>query len=91
MMIGLSRMKIQKIKNKNSNIFQTNTDERLRRIGELLVGIKIIKLHAWEKVFTEKIQKSRDNELKCLDMDSIYWTLMSKYAFILYLKFTNVK
>lgn len=42
------------------------------------MGIKIIKLNAWETVFTEKIAKSRENELKCLDKDSIYWTLMSK-------------
>lgn len=57
---------------------QSNTDERLRRISELLMGIKVIKLNAWEKVFREKIEKSRENELKCLDMDSIYWTLMSE-------------
>lgn len=61
---------------------QLNTDERLRRINELLLGIKIIKLNAWETVFAEKIQKSRENELKCLDKDSIYWTLMSEYATI---------
>lgn len=42
------------------------------------MGIKIIKLNAWETVFMEKIAKSRENELKCLDKDSIYWTLMSK-------------
>lgn len=42
------------------------------------MGIKIIKLNAWETVFTEKIEKSRENELKCLDKDSIYWTFMSK-------------
>lgn len=57
-----------------------NTDERLRRTCELLAGIKIIKLNAWEKVFAEKIQKSRENELKCLDNDSIYWTLMSMFC-----------
>lgn len=42
------------------------------------MGIKIIKLNAWEKVFTEKIQRSREKELHCLDKDSIYWTLMSE-------------
>lgn len=57
---------------------QKNTDERLWRIAELLMGIKIIKLNAWEKVFTEKIQRSREKELQCLDKDSIYWTLMSE-------------
>lgn len=42
------------------------------------MGIKIIKLNAWEKVFAEKIQQSRENELKCLNKDSVYWTFMSK-------------
>lgn len=59
---------------------QKNSDERLWRIAELLMGIKIIKLNAWEKVFTEKIQRSREKELQCLDKDSIYWTLMSEYC-----------
>ncbi|XP_055301236.1 ATP-binding cassette sub-family C member Sur isoform X3 [Sitodiplosis mosellana] len=61
----------------NAKLTASNTDERLRRISELLMGIKIIKLNAWETVFTEKISKSRENELKCLDKDSIYWTLMT--------------
>lgn len=39
--------------------------------------MKIIKLNAWERVFKEKIQLSRERELKHLDIDSIYWTLMS--------------
>lgn len=44
------------------------------------MGIKIIKLNAWEKVFAEKIQRSREDELKCLNKDSIYWTIMSKQS-----------
>lgn len=71
------------------------TDERLRRISELLMGIKIIKLNAWETVFTEKIEKTRENELKCLDKDSIYWTLMSECYFplltILPCKYPQIK
>lgn len=59
-------------------IFQVNTDDRLRRISELLIGIKVIKLNAWEKVFKEKIECSRKSELKYLNKDSFYWTLMSK-------------
>lgn len=55
-----------------------NTDDRLRRISELLIGIKVIKLNAWEKVFKEKIECSRKTELKYLNKDSVYWTLMSK-------------
>ncbi|XP_058056478.1 ATP-binding cassette sub-family C member Sur [Anopheles bellator] len=52
------------------------TDERLRRINEVLLGIKLIKLNAWEGVFRDKISLARRQELRHLDLDSIYWTLM---------------
>ena len=57
---------------------QECTDERLRRINEVLLGIKLIKLNAWETVFKDKISQARQQELRHLDLDSIYWTLMSK-------------
>lgn len=44
----------------------------------MLIGIKIIKLNGWENVFKEKIQNTRQEELKYLIKDSIYWTLMSE-------------
>lgn len=47
-------------------------------MNEVLLGIKLIKLNAWEKIFNEKINELRNNELKYLDKDSIYWTLMSE-------------
>lgn len=59
-------------------LHQANSDDRLRRISELLIGIKVIKLNAWEKVFKEKIECSRKTELEYLNKDSFYWTLMSK-------------
>uniref|UniRef100_A0A182SD02 ABC transmembrane type-1 domain-containing protein n=1 Tax=Anopheles maculatus TaxID=74869 RepID=A0A182SD02_9DIPT len=55
---------------------QECTDERLRRINEVLLGIKLIKLNAWESVFKDKISQARQQELRHLDLDSIYWTLM---------------
>lgn len=69
--IFLSNMKVK-------HLFQECTDERLKRINEVLIGIKIIKLNGWENVFKEKIQNTRQEELKYLIKDSIYWTLMSK-------------
>lgn len=59
-------------------IKQECTDERLKKLNELLLGIKIIKLNAWEKVFKERIIEVRNKELKCLDRDSFYWTAMSE-------------
>ncbi|KXS13313.1 multidrug resistance protein 3 [Gonapodya prolifera JEL478] len=38
-------------------------DERVKIMDELLMGIKVIKLYAWEKVFLGKVEKVRDGEL----------------------------
>ncbi|XP_058450018.1 ATP-binding cassette sub-family C member Sur isoform X2 [Malaya genurostris] len=65
-----------KMMSSNSKKASECTDERLRRINEVLLGIKLIKLNAWENVFREKITKARKQELRHLDLDSCYWTLM---------------
>ncbi|XP_055635948.1 ATP-binding cassette sub-family C member Sur isoform X2 [Toxorhynchites rutilus septentrionalis] len=67
---------IGKMMSENSKKASECTDERLRRINEVLLGIKLIKLSAWEGVFREKISHARRRELKHLDLDSCYWTLM---------------
>nr|XP_029714518.1 ATP-binding cassette sub-family C member Sur-like [Aedes albopictus] len=67
---------IGKFMSANSKKTSECTDERLRRINEVLLGIKLIKLSAWEGVFREKIAKARRKELKHLDWDSCYWTMM---------------
>lgn len=56
------------------------TDERLKKINEVLIGIKLIKLNAWEKLFNEKITTLRNKELVYLDKDSVYWSLMSEFS-----------
>lgn len=55
------------------------TDERLKKINEVLIGIKLIKLNAWEKLFKEKITTLRNKELVYLDKDSVYWSMMSEF------------
>uniref|UniRef100_A0A182WGN4 Uncharacterized protein n=1 Tax=Anopheles minimus TaxID=112268 RepID=A0A182WGN4_9DIPT len=67
---------IGKLMAANSKKASECTDERLRRINEVLLGIKLIKLNAWESVFKDKISQARQQELRHLDLDSIYWTLM---------------
>ncbi|XP_061511303.1 ATP-binding cassette sub-family C member Sur isoform X2 [Anopheles gambiae] len=67
---------IGKLMAANSKKVSECTDERLRRINEVLLGIKLIKLNAWETVFKDKISQARQQELRHLDLDSIYWTLM---------------
>lgn len=72
--------------NNKNNILSTSftltlqkyTDERLKKIHDTLIGIKIIKLNAWDDVFLKKIQAARKKELKYLYKDAFFWTLMSK-------------
>ena len=35
-------------------------------MSEVLSGIRVLKLHAWETHFTERISTIRDKELSCL-------------------------
>ncbi|KAH8249165.1 hypothetical protein KR032_006949 [Drosophila birchii] len=62
---------------KNAEIIAKYTDERLKKIHDTLVGIKVIKLNAWDEVFLKKIQVARKNELKYLNKDATFWTLMA--------------
>ncbi|KAH8374388.1 hypothetical protein KR200_009826 [Drosophila serrata] len=62
---------------KNAEIIAKYTDERLKKIHDTLVGIKVIKLNAWDEVFLKKIQEARKNELKYLNKDATFWTLMA--------------
>ncbi|XP_016766887.2 ATP-binding cassette sub-family C member Sur isoform X2 [Apis mellifera] len=61
----------------NSKLITKNSDTRLRLINEIFQGMRLVKLRAWENIFEEKIKKTRDDELKMLDKDSFYWTLIN--------------
>jgi ABC-type multidrug transport system fused ATPase/permease subunit len=39
------------------------TDKRLKLTNEILQGVKVLKVYAWENPFTEKIQELRENEV----------------------------
>jgi hypothetical protein len=54
------------------------SDERLQKIREVFLRIKLIKLNAWEEIFIQKISDCRKKELRYLNIDAFYWTLMSK-------------
>ncbi|XP_066953710.1 ATP-binding cassette sub-family C member 9-like [Macrobrachium rosenbergii] len=60
--------------NKN---FLSVSDERLRQTHELVTGVKLVKLHAWENVFVKRITKVREKELGLLYCDSILRALMT--------------
>jgi ABC-type multidrug transport system fused ATPase/permease subunit len=49
------------------NIIQMkNKDSRTKLMDELLNGMKIVKLYAWEEPFIEKVRAIRDREMKTL-------------------------
>lgn len=43
-----------------------NKDERVKLMNEVLSGIKVLKLYAWEPSFEQQILKIRDKEIKVL-------------------------
>ncbi|XP_077285787.1 multidrug resistance-associated protein 1-like [Arctopsyche grandis] len=43
-----------------------NKDDRIKTMNEVLNGIKVLKLYAWEPSFEEKILKIRNKEMKIL-------------------------
>ncbi|KAI6652071.1 hypothetical protein LOD99_4616 [Oopsacas minuta] len=70
-------------------------DERIKMMSEILAGIRVIKLYAWERVFKNKIGKIRADELlqlawvKCLDGFCVFFwactaTMMCVLTFITY-------
>lgn len=47
-------------------------------MSEILQGMKLLKVHGWEIVFSHHIFEVRKKELKNLDRDLLYRSLMSE-------------
>ncbi|XP_022801988.1 multidrug resistance-associated protein 1-like isoform X2 [Stylophora pistillata] len=58
-----------------------NADERIRVMNEVLSGIKVLKLYAWEESFMNKIISVRDRELHHL-ANSMYLGAAVSFTFI---------
>lgn len=43
-----------------------NKDERVKLMNEILGGIKVLKLYAWEPSFEDQVLKIREKEIKVL-------------------------
>ncbi|XP_071813084.1 multidrug resistance-associated protein 1-like isoform X5 [Apostichopus japonicus] len=55
-------------------------DSRVKLMGEILSGIKVLKLYAWERSFQEKVLKLRRDELKVLRR-AAYYNAVTSFAF----------
>uniref|UniRef100_A0A8D2LCP5 ATP binding cassette subfamily C member 3 n=1 Tax=Varanus komodoensis TaxID=61221 RepID=A0A8D2LCP5_VARKO len=56
-------------------------DARIKLMNEILSGIKVLKLYAWEPSFAEKVLEIRKNELRVL-RKSAYLNSLSTFAWI---------
>ncbi|KAL7989487.1 hypothetical protein Chor_012153, partial [Crotalus horridus] len=56
-------------------------DARIKLMNEILSGIKVLKLYAWEPSFAEKVLEIRKNELRVLKK-SAYLNSLSTFAWI---------
>ncbi|XP_067646367.1 probable multidrug resistance-associated protein lethal(2)03659 [Eurosta solidaginis] len=59
------------------------TDERVRMMNEIISGIQVIKMYAWEKAFGKMVQQSRRKEMKVIrNVNYIRGILMSFSLFL---------
>lgn len=53
-------------------------DERVKLMNEILSGMKVLKLYAWEPSFEEQVQKIRGKEIKTLKK-TVYWNSITEF------------
>ncbi|KAH9525654.1 ATP-binding cassette sub- C member 8 [Bulinus truncatus] len=68
-LLGVAMSRMQKI-------MMVHSDKRVKKINEVIQGIKVIKLLAWEKGFIDSIQRTRKEELSSLLSNNVYKALM---------------
>lgn len=77
-----------------------NGDERIKQCQEIVQGIKVIKLYAWEQALASRLDQIRKKELRCLRYLTFYrglnlaiffsWPILVTYAtFVLYSQLGN--
>ncbi|NXN11515.1 MRP1 protein, partial [Indicator maculatus] len=70
------------MKTKNYQVAQMKSkDNRIKLINEILNGIKVLKLYAWELAFREKVLEIRQKELKVLKK-SAYLAAMATFTWV---------
>ena len=51
-------------------------DSRIKIMNELLAGIKVLKLYAWELPFMKKVNNIREKELGLIKMNALYQAIV---------------
>lgn len=62
----------------SSFVLQDYSTERLKKTNEILKGIKLLKLYAWEHIFCKSVEETRMKELSSLKTFALYTSLSSK-------------
>lgn len=65
-------------------LFQEHSTDRLKKTSEILKGIKLLKLYAWENIFCDSVEETRGKELTSLKTFAFY-TSMSSMTILLFL------
>ncbi|XP_040885934.1 ATP-binding cassette sub-family C member 9 isoform X2 [Toxotes jaculatrix] len=63
-----------KLADTQKNTLEHSTD-RLKKTTEILKGIKLLKLYAWENIFCDKVEETRGKELTSLKTFAFYTSL----------------
>lgn len=58
--------------------FQEHSTDRLKKTTEILKGIKLLKLYAWENIFCDSVEETRGKELTSLRTFAFYTSMSSK-------------
>uniref|UniRef100_A0A663M4K8 ATP binding cassette subfamily C member 8 n=1 Tax=Athene cunicularia TaxID=194338 RepID=A0A663M4K8_ATHCN len=60
------------------------SNERLKKTNEMLRGIKLLKLYAWEHIFHSSVEETRQKEMTSLKSFALYTSISIFVHFILY-------
>lgn len=61
-------------------VSQEHSTDRLKKTSEILKGIKLLKLYAWENIFCDSVEESRGKELTSLRTFAFYTSMSSKMS-----------
>ncbi|KAL0196088.1 hypothetical protein M9458_009660, partial [Cirrhinus mrigala] len=59
---------------------------RLKKTTEILKGIKLLKLYAWENIFCDRVEDTRGKELTSLKTFALYTSMSSMRGSTLHYK-----